>query len=112
MHPAKRRERGFDQAEILARALSIGLNLPMDNVLTRTRDTAPQAGLHPRLRAENVKGVFSVRPHNHVRNYILIDDIYTTGASLNECARMLISAGAEKVLCMTFAVAVKNNDKD
>jgi len=115
MHPTKRRERGFDQAEILALALSRGLNLPMEKTLLRTRDTPPQAGLHPRLRAENVKGVFAVRPdikNTHSKNYILVDDIYTTGASLNECARILISAGAEKVSCMTFAIAVKNNDKD
>ena len=113
MHPAKKRERGFNQAEILTRALSASLSIPMEETLIRTQDTPPQAGLHPRLRAENVKDVFSISSGCDVRgrNYILIDDIYTTGASLNECAKTLISAGATRVLCMTFAIAVKNNDK-
>ncbi|MCL2217905.1 MAG: ComF family protein [Defluviitaleaceae bacterium] len=113
MHPVKQRERGFNQAEILACALSRGFNVPMEKILIRTEDTPPQAGLHPRLRAENVKDVFSIQPEFDVRgkNYILVDDIYTTGASLNECAKVLISAGALMVLCMTFAITVKNIDK-
>ena len=113
MHPAKQRERGFNQAEILANALSKGFNIPVENALVRTEDTPPQAGLHPKLRAENVRDVFAIHPNFDVggKNYIIIDDIYTTGASLNECAKVLVFSGAAKVLCMTFAITVKNIDK-
>jgi len=113
MHPAKKRERGFNQAEVLCRALSQKFNIPMDELLIRTADTPPQAGLHPKLRVENVQGVFSVRPHADIKGstYIIIDDIYTTGASLNECAKTIKNSGAKQILCMTFAITVKNNDK-
>jgi len=113
MHPKKQRERGFNQAEILAKELSRGLNIPLENILERTLDTPPQSGLHPQLRAENVEDAFAIRDGFNPRgkNYILVDDIYTTGASLNECARTLKNSGAKNILCMTFAVTVKNTAK-
>ncbi|MCL1843315.1 MAG: ComF family protein [Defluviitaleaceae bacterium] len=110
MHPKKKRERGFNQAEIMAAALSHALKIPVSHALVRTVDTPPQAGLHPRVRAENVKGVFSLCEKTEPRGkkYILADDIFTTGASLNECAKTLKIAGAAEILCMTLAVSVKN----
>ena len=113
MHKAKQRERGFNQAVVMAEELSQKLNIPMEEILLRTEDTPPQAGLHPKLRAENVRDVFAVRPDTGIRekNYILVDDIYTTGASLNECARTLKNAGANEIICITFAITEKNNDK-
>jgi len=113
LHPKKQRERGFNQAEILTRPLSAALQIPMSNILTRTVDTPPQSGLHPMQRAENVSGIFSIQKSTSVigRNYIITDDIFTTGSSLNECAKTLKSAGATKILCMTLAIAVKNNSK-
>jgi len=110
MHRTKQRERGFNQAEVLTAAVSKKLGYPMENILIRTHDTPPQSGLHPSQRAENVKGIFAIRKNESVegKNFILTDDIFTTGASLNECAKALKNAGAAKVLCMTFAITVKN----
>jgi len=114
MHRKKQRERGFNQAEVLAVELSKKRNIPMANVLERIADTPPQSGLHPKLRAENVMGAFGIRPGFNPRgqHYILVDDIYTTGASLNECAKTLKDAGAADVSCMTLAVTVKTVRKE
>jgi len=109
MHPKKRRARGFDQAEILTAALAAHLNTKPAAILERTQNTPPQSGLHPRQRAENVRNAFRIKPGIDVKgqSYILIDDIYTTGASLNECARILKASGAAEVSAMTLAIAIK-----
>ena len=109
MHKKKRRKRGFDQAEILAKALSAATGAIYTPILERTQNTPPQSGLHPRQRAENVRGAFRIKPDHNAngQNYILIDDIYTTGASLNECARVLKAGGAAEVSAMTLAIAIK-----
>jgi ComF family protein len=109
LHPKKQRERGFNQAEILARELSKGLSLPVENALKRVVNTLPQAGLHPALRAENVADAFCMASRYTVENKvpILVDDIYTTGASLNECARTLKAHGAKEVVCMSLTVTIK-----
>jgi len=109
MHPKKRRARGFDQAEVLAAALAAATGAKLAPILERTQNTPPQSGLHPRQRAENVRGAFRIKPGVDVKgqNYILIDDIYTTGASLNECARILKAGGAVEVTAMTLAIAIK-----
>ena len=113
MHRSKQRERGFNQAEILALELAKKHSVPAERVLIRTADTPPQAGLHPRLRAENVRDAFAIAPGHSPegKNYILIDDIYTTGASLNECAGVLKKSGAKSVSSMTFAITIKNINK-
>jgi len=109
MHRKKFRERGFNQAEILTIPLAKKFSRPTANILVRTHDTPPQSGLPPSQRAENVRNIFAIRKGENVcgKNYILTDDIFTTGASLNECAKTLINSGAAKVLCMTLAVSVK-----
>jgi len=114
MHQKKQRERGFNQAEILTQHLSNRLNIPMENTLLRTIDTPPQSGLHPRQRIENVHGAFDVAKgiNPQGKNYIIIDDIYTTGASLNACAKVLKEAGALGVSCMTLAVVEKREHKN
>ena len=112
MHKKKQKERGFNQAEILTTELSKALKIPAESTLERILDTPPQSGLHPQLRAENVEGVFTISPNFNPagKSYILIDDIYTTGASLNECARTLKNAGAYNILCMTLAITVKTTN--
>jgi len=109
MHPKKRRERGFDQAEIFATAIAEATGAKMLKALERIQDTPPQSGLHPQQRVENVRGAFRITPGMDIagQDVILIDDIYTTGASLNECARVLKSGGAAEVYAMTLAVTVK-----
>jgi len=111
MHPKKRRERGFDQAEIMAQAIADATGKSISNILERIKDTPPQSGLHPKLRVDNVKDAFRVRPGSSItaKSVILVDDIYTTGASLSECARVLKSHGVANVYAMTLAIAIKKS---
>ena len=106
MHPKKQKERGFNQAEVMAKQIAKGLGVPCRNIIRRVVDTPAQAGLHPKLRHENVKGAFEVNSGYsvHGTNIVIIDDIFTTGASINECARVLIEGGAKKIHARTLAL--------
>lgn len=102
------RERGFDQAELMARAAAEELGAPCVPTLEKTRETAPQSGLEEEsARRANVLGVYSLRPGADVEGKILVlaDDVVTSGATLSECARILRQAGAERVFCLTLAQA-------
>jgi len=114
MHPKKQRERGFNQAEVLAKAVGERLGIPVVNALERVLDTPPQSGLHLRQRVENIQGAFGVAKSENPqdKHYIVVDDIYTTGASLNECARVLKEAGASSVCGLTLSVVKKKKEKD
>jgi len=108
LHPSRRRERGFNQAVDLAR----GLGLPVRRALRRTRATDSQITLPAGERHRNVRAAFSpsrlpwrVRPiRNHV--VVIVDDVCTTGATLEECARVLTEMGAREVRAVTAARAV------
>ena len=106
LHPHRLRERGFNQSAFLARAAAgaVGAALSLDGLL-RTRRTRPQVELGPKEREENVRGAFAAaRPEDfRGRAVMLVDDVYTTGATVRECARVLKSAGAESVLVLTVA---------
>jgi len=113
LHASRSRQRGFNQAELLARGLvrkirreEPGLQLAAD-LLVRVRPTLPQVGLSPSARRENVRGVFSVSEAERVRNrtVLLIDDVMTTGATLSACAAALKRAGAARVLALSLARA-------
>jgi ComF family protein len=115
LHPSRRRQRGFNQAELLARGLVRrlrkeerfhGLQLAADS-LRRARATHPQVGLSVSARRENVSGVFSVRRPEQVRDrtVVVIDDVMTTGATLSACATALKRAGAARVLALSLARA-------
>jgi ComF family protein len=113
LHPSRRRERGFNQAEVLARGLvrslrkeKSGLRLVAGS-LRRIRATVPQVGLSVRARRENVSGVFSVGRPEDVRNrtVVVVDDVMTTGATLSACAAALKRAGAARVLALSLARA-------
>ena len=77
-------------------------------MLSRSKATAPQTGLGRKQRLKNVKGAFKVRlPETvHARKILVIDDVYTTGATVDECARSLLRAGATQVDVLTLARAV------
>ena len=98
LHRRRRRERGFNQAEILARGLTDRTGIPMDrDSLRRTRFTPPQTGLSPSARRANVRGAFDVRGtllRGHI--VLLVDDVITTGATVNACARRLKQAGPSR----------------
>jgi len=112
LHRARRRTRGFNQAERIARvALRELRDLPIDfapKVLVRTRFTESQTGFTREQRRANLRGAFAVRDAARVRgrNILLVDDVLTTGATADECARILMRAGAKQVLVATVARAV------
>lgn len=104
------RERGFNQSEILAEELSYrnqGRNFTVEtSVLYRTKDTGSQALIKDReTRMNNVKGCFAVSNKNKIlgKNIILIDDITTTGATLEEARKVLVDNGARRVIAVTVA---------
>ena len=109
LHRARERERGFNQSEVLAEGISrvIGISLAKD-ILKRKRNTKDQTYLNAQQRAENVRGAFVVTQPENIdgKSVILVDDVMTTGATLNECARMLLEAGATRVFAATLAVVV------
>lgn len=97
LHPARRRERGYNQAELLAQALSGALGVAcIEGVLERVRATRPQARLGPRSRRDNVAGAFRVRRPEWLkeRNIVLVDDVITTGATFEAALDALRAAGA------------------
>lgn len=101
------RERGFNQSELIARKIAQALHLTCDNtLLLRTRHTVPQTEMSLRReRLFNVRNAFSCITPERVngRHVILIDDVFTTGATLSECAKVLQSAGAKKVTALVVA---------
>jgi competence protein ComFC len=108
LHSSRKRKRGFNQSEILALAISEKIGLPvLEDVLKRKKRTKDQTTLNAKQREENVRGAFSVKNEDRIvdKQIILVDDVMTTGATLKECARNLVEAGAKEVLGLTVAVA-------
>jgi len=113
LHARKFRQRGFNQAELIARsALKLlsgeGLQLSPD-VLERKRETQSQIGLSRHQRRENMRGAFAVAQRLEVagREILVVDDVFTTGTTVAECARVLRRAGASKVYVATVARTLK-----
>ena len=107
LHPERLRERGFNQALELARPVGKAMKLPIDTTsCCRQRNTAVQADLRWRERSKNVQGAFHCSSDLTGRRIILIDDVMTTGASLNECARTLKLHGAAEVTLLVVARAL------
>jgi ComF family protein len=109
LHRARYRERGFNQSEIVAEGISQATGIPVLNgILKRKKNTRDQTYLNAQQRAENVRDAFVMGRPEMVKNkkVILVDDVTTTGATLNECARMLQRAGADMIFAATLAVVV------
>jgi ComF family protein len=110
LHAARLRERGFNQAEILVRrwhdpAPAATAPPVAAGVLHRTRATAAQAGLGRQARERNIRGAFEVAQPRAIegRRLLLVDDVFTTGSTAEECARRLLAGGAERVDVLTLA---------
>ena len=105
LHPSRQAARGFNQAEALAREVARALALPLiDGPLVRLRDTAQQATqAGTRARAAHMRGAFGWRGAPPPRRIVLVDDVYTTGATMNACAEALRAAGAESVQALALA---------
>jgi len=110
LHKNKRSDRGFNQAELIARAVVRQLPQRLElatGILVRQRATISQVGLTREQRRENMRDAFRVHDRRRVRGctVIVVDDVMTTGTTLSECARVLKQAGAERVLAATVARA-------
>jgi len=108
MHKGKIRKRGYNQAELMARPLAHKTGLPLlVKALVRQKASKPMSRLSTYDRMENVKNIFAVKNGQAqlIRNktVLLVDDIYTTGSTADECSRVLLEAGAQKVYLLTFA---------
>lgn len=107
MHPAKKKIRGYDQAQLLAEQVGRSLKIPCVDCLERTRKTAAMKNMSEEQRNQNVAGAFRLRDSLHLRgkHVILVDDIVTTGSTAEACASVLKQAGAGEVTLLTFAAA-------
>lgn len=107
LHKKKLRERGFNQSQEIAMHISKELKLTLSiDTLARTRATEPQAEIqNVKTRKENVKNCFACKNANAIKNkiVILIDDVYTTGSTMEECARILKKSGAKEIWGMVIA---------
>jgi ComF family protein len=111
LHVARRRERGYDQAALLARSLGRELRLSCDsNALKRTRRTKQQVSLGPEERRNNVDGAFTARRPLHGESVFLVDDVYTTGATMDAAATALREGGARSVVGVVFGYAEVGRD--
>lgn len=115
MHPSARRRRGYNQAEILASRLAGELGIPMRGVLRKTRKTANQKELDYRDRRRNLKDAFAVdgrclteQGRLPWKRALLVDDVYTTGSTVQEAAKTLIRAGVENVYFAVLCTVPEN----
>jgi len=108
LHPNKKRKRGFNQAQVLARSLARHKRLPLlEKNLIKVRDVPPQTTLEAEEREKNVRGAFQVRKGYELEGKIIliVDDVYTTGATLRECSLALKRAGVKETRAITLAQA-------
>ena len=109
----KRLKRGYNQGEILARRVSDILGIPyIENALVCRRNGRSQHELTKDERFRNVRGLYSYKDRNDGKTLLLVDDIKTTGATLDECARQLLFSGAYRVYCVTALISLNKNSSE
>ena len=106
MYQGKKRRRGYNQAEVFAQALGAELKLPVNNrIVRRVRDTRPQKELNDRERRYNLKNAFQFMPDIvKYKQILLVDDIYTTGSTMDTVAEVLLSGGAKNVYYICISI--------
>lgn len=110
LHPQRLRERGFNQALLLVKELSHRAGIPYrKTILQKKKPTIPQVNLSGTEREKGLRGAFQVIGKEELlgKSVLLVDDVYTTGATVNECSKVLLRGGAERVNVLTLAHAVK-----
>ena len=116
LHKSKKRSRGFNQAAVLARPLSKSLNIPMsEDMLLRVKNTMPQSLLTSQAREDNLTGAFAYNQKKYKTppdTLILLDDIFTSGATMNACAKVLKNNGVRRVICVSLSIALKEVDQE
>ena len=110
LHDARLRERGFNQAEFLARCLGARLGIPVaGDALARIRDTAAQSGLPTESRESNVRRAFEINRVPDVTHVALVDDVFTTGHTATECVRVLRRAGVSRIQVWVAARTLRSD---
>ena len=112
LHSQRLRERGFNQALLLTKELSYRTGIPyLKTILKKKKPTLPQVNLSGVEREKGLRGAFHVAEKGALlgKSVPLVDDVYTTGATVNECSKVLVKGGAEKVDVLTLAHAVKKS---
>jgi ComF family protein len=110
LHKKREKKRGFNQSELLSREISRVSAIPViKNVLVKTRNTPSQVSLDAPEREINLRGAFRVRKLEKIagRTLLLVDDVFTTGSTIRECAKELKKAGAREIRAVTLARALK-----
>ena len=102
-HIFKKNQRGFNQSELLARKVAGLLGFEYKTLLKKNKNTKKQAGSTKNSRSQNLRDTFSAKIENVSKNVIIIDDVHTTGSTLNECAGILAKVGAKTIYGYTFA---------
>ncbi|MFC2160670.1 phosphoribosyltransferase family protein [Acidobacteriota bacterium] len=108
LHPKRQRHRGFNQAFLLARVMAREKNkILIRKCLIKVKNSPPQTVVEAQERGKNVKGAFAVKNARNIKDKVilLVDDVYTTGATVKECCRNLLQAGAKEVRVITLAQA-------
>jgi len=108
LHPRRKRHRGFNQALVLTKIMALEKNkVLIKNCLIKAQNNPPQTVVEAKERGENIKGVFAVKKARNIKDKVilLVDDVYTTGATVKECCGALLNAGAKEVRVITLAQA-------
>ena len=112
LHPSKKRSRGFNQAAEIALPISRALGIPIANdMIRRTRKTEPQSGLSVTAREENLSDAFvfnnnKYKSDKNPRKIILFDDIFTSGATMNACKKLLTENNTKEIVCISLSITV------
>ncbi len=106
MYKGKQKQRGYNQAEVYAKELSKELGIPMyGSLVTRVKNTAPMKELDARGRRNNLKKAFNIARNDvKFKCVLIIDDIYTTGSTIDEIAHEFRMAGVDRIYCLTLAI--------
>lgn len=103
LHKKRYRERGFNQALVIAQSIGKATSVPVVECVERTRHTVQQARLTRRERIKNLNGAFRITTEISGKDIIIVDDVWTTGSTIREVEKVCIQAGAKRVIALTLA---------